>query len=520
MHDKTAAGLSRRTFTIGTSATTLVGLMAPLGAVSAAMAKPGGTARIGLNGASSNDSLDPGKMITGYTYVSSRALRNNLTEISATGELVPELAESWDPSTDLMTWTFRIRKGVEFHSGKPLTAHDVASSINFHRGPNTRSSAKSYLASINEIITDGTSTVVVRLNSPNADIPYIMSDVRLPILPSGGNDSLDTSGVGTGAYMLDAFEPGVRLTAKRNPNYWKPDSAYFDAIELIAINDGTARASAIRSGAIDIMNKCDTKTVTLLARDRNLRVLEQPTAQHCTAPMVVTMAPFDNPDVRLAMKYAINRQSIVDATLFGHGTIGNDQPIGPTYKYFAKDIPQREYDPDRAKFHLKKAGLDTLQVTLRTATLDFPGANDAAVLMKEHARRAGIDIDVREEPNDGYYANVWKKVPWCMSASQGRPIESLQFATAYATGANSNETLWSNDRFMSLFKEALSTLDEAKRRDIYREMQMLVRDDSGQIIYAFSHSLDVHSVKIGHKDTVSNSGELDGYRVAERWWFV
>jgi peptide/nickel transport system substrate-binding protein len=107
-----------------------------------------------------------------------------------------------------------------------------------------------------------------------------------------------------------------------------------------------------------------------------------------------------------------------------------------------------------------------------------------------------------------------------MSASLGRPVESLMFATAYATGANSNETLWSNDHFMSLFKQALATLDDAKRRELYREMQMIIRDDDGEIVYAFQHSLDGHSVKIAHPDVVSNIGELDGFRVAERWWFA
>jgi peptide/nickel transport system substrate-binding protein len=401
-----------------------------------------------------------------------------------------------------------------------MTPADVVASLNFHRGAKSHSSAKSYLTSISEILIDGPSAITLRLNSPNADIPFILSDNRLPIMPGDSNGAVDISGMGTGGYILEKFDPGVRLTAKRNPNYWKAGRAHFDAVEIDAINDGAARASALRSGAIDIMNKCDTKTVALLARDPSLRVLEQPTAQYCSSPMVVAMAPFTSPDVRTAMKYAINRQAIVDATLNGHGTVGNDQPIGPTYKYYAKDIPQREYDPDKATFYLKRAGQSGLRVALHTATLDFPGSNDAAVLMKEHARRAGIDIDVIEEPNDGYYVNVWKKVPWCMSASLGRPVESLMFATAYATGANSNETLWSNYRFMSLFKQALATLDDAKRRELYREMQMIIRDDDGEIVYAFQHSLDGHSVKIAHPDVVSNIGELDGFRVAERWWFA
>src|SRR5262249_25961451 len=137
LHD----GLSRREFVGATAGVAIGGLVAgpwSLKPVKAAEPKKGGAALIGLNGASSSHSLDPGKMITSYTYTSSRALRNNLTEIAPDGSLIPELAESWEPSKDLTSWTFRLRKGVEFHNGKTLTATDVVASVNHHRGPDSR----------------------------------------------------------------------------------------------------------------------------------------------------------------------------------------------------------------------------------------------------------------------------------------------------------------------------------------------------------------------------------------------
>ena len=513
-------GLNRREFVFATAAAAVVGTALSPAHLEAATPKRGGTARFGVNGASTNDSLDPGTFLAQYPYTCTRVLRNNLTEVAESGELIPELAQSWEPAKDLKSWTFRLRKGVQFHNGKSLTADDVVASLNHHRGKDSKSSARGYLTSVDDVVADGKETVVIRLNSANADIPMIMSDTRLPVMPADSAGKADVSGVGTGGYILERFEPGSRLTANRNPNYWKSGHAHFARVEIVAINDTTARSSALRSGGIDVMNKCDPKTVALLAKVPGIRVLELPTPQHFTAPMAVTMAPFDNLDVRLAVKHGINRQAIVDTALSGHGIVGNDHPIGPTYRYYAADIPQRPYDPDRAKFHLKKAGLDSLKVKLHTTTVDFPGANDAAVLMKEHARSSGIDVTVQQEPGDGYYKNVWKKVPWCMSASLGRPVESLMFGTGYVTGANSNEALWSNERFMSLFSEALGTVDESKRRDLYREMQMIIREDGGNIVYAFANLLDAHTSKIGHQEKVSNIGELDGFRASERWWFV
>jgi hypothetical protein len=174
----------------------------------AAEPKKGGTLRAGLGHGSTTDSLDPATFENGFTQFIGYGFRNNLTEISNTGELIGELAEGWNVSDDATVWTFKLRKGVEFHNGKTLDANDVVESLNHHRGE--------------EIKTDGTDTVVVTLEAGNADFSYIVSDYHLVIMPAKDGGGIDwESGVGTGAFALTSFEPGVRATMKRNPNYWK-----------------------------------------------------------------------------------------------------------------------------------------------------------------------------------------------------------------------------------------------------------------------------------------------------------
>ena len=109
----------------------------------------------------------------------------------------------------------------------------------------------------------------------------------------------------------------------------------------------------------------------------------------------------------------------------GHGKVGNDNPIAPGIKYAIDPTPKFTYDPEKAKFHLKKAGLSSLKVDLSAADAAFTGAVDAAVLYQEHAKAAGIDINVVREPNDGYWDNVWLKKPWCASYWNGRPTMRL-----------------------------------------------------------------------------------------------
>jgi peptide/nickel transport system substrate-binding protein len=164
--------------------------------------------------------------------------------------------------------------------------------------------------------------------------------------------------------------------------------------------------------------------------------------------------------------------------------------------------------------------MDSLKVDLSTAETAWTGAVDAVVLYREHARKAGIDINVVREPNDGYWSNVWMQKPWCTSYWSGRPTEDWMFTQAYAGDASWNDTFWQNERFNLLLKEARSELDEAKRRDMYVEMQMLVRDDGGAVIPMFGNHVMGHSTKVAHDEHVAGNWEEDGGKLIERWWFA
>jgi peptide/nickel transport system substrate-binding protein len=240
---------------------------------------------------------------------------------------------------------------------------------------------------------------------------------------------------------------------------------------------------------------------------------------HYTAPMNTGVAPFDNNDVRLALKYAVDREQLLEKILKGHGTLGNDHPIAPSVPYHA-DLEQRVYDPDKAKFHLKKAGLDSLTVDFSAADAAFAGAVDGAVLMREHAAPAGIDINIIREPNDGYWSNVWMKKPWVACYWGGRPTQDWMFSQAYAEGANWNDTYWSHERFNKLLLEGRGELNAAKRAEIYGEMQQILRDEGGVVVWAFANYVYAMSDKVQHGPDVAANWELDGGRYVERWWFA
>ena len=390
--------ISRREFigramALGTTvalATTMAGK-----AIAAATPKKGGRFRIGMGHGSTTDSLDPGAIENDFSIVLGYGMHNHLLEIANTGELIPELAESYSASDDAAEWTFNLRQGIEFHNGKTMDANDVVASINHHRGDDSTSAAKGIVNPIADIKADGKDTVVVTLNEGNADFPFIVSEYHLAIKPANADGSIDwQSGVGTGGYMLQNFDPGVQASMKRNPNYWKEGRAHFDESEIITITDVAARTNAVTTGEIDMMDRCDLKTLHLLEKNPDIEIAETTGYAHYTVPMRTDTPPFDDNNVRLALKYAVDREALVQTILRGHGAIGNDHPISPATAYYASDLEQRVYDPDKAMFHLKQAGLTSLTVDLSAADAAFAGAVDAAVLYKEHAKEAGITINV------------------------------------------------------------------------------------------------------------------------------
>ncbi|MBI1385055.1 MAG: peptide ABC transporter substrate-binding protein [Rhizobiales bacterium] len=485
--------------------------------------KKGGHFVNALTGGGTKDVLDPAQTLDSYMInVSSGQLRNNLIEIGPDGQLTAELAESWEGSDNAATWAFKIRKGVEFHNGRTMTPNDVVASFNHHRGENTKSAASGLTKQIKDVKADG-DMVIFTLEGGNADWPAITSDYHLTICPANDDGSMDwQSGVGTGGYALENFDPGVSTKVRRNPNYWKEGRAWFDSIDNLFIADSGARSNALITGSIHSMSNLDLKTVHLLQRDQNVQVVPTYGNKHATLPMHCDTAPFDNNDVRLAIKYSIKRDELVAKILRGQGEVGNDSPVGPAniYRATAEEMPQRPYDPDKAKFHLKKAGMDSLKVQLHIADTAFEGGIDAATLIAESAKASGIEIEVVREADDSYWDNVWLKKPWCGSYWGGRPTEDWIFSQIYSKGADWNESKWDNARFNELLLQARSELDTAKRREMYVEMQKLCNEDGGAIIPMFMAYTHAISKKVGLPAQLANNWELDGHKNGERWWFV
>ena len=351
-----------------------------------------------------------------------------------------------------------------------------------------------------------------------------MPDYHLPICPANADGSLNwQSGDGSGPYKLVEYEPGVGCPSGTVTTTGTVKARISMKFEMH--HRSTTRTPA-RPRWLPAMSDSAyacwrTRRSALLSRDPNIEVDNVPSASayhHCRC--ICDVAPYDNPDVRMALKLAINREELVEKVQYTAqrrwGTISTTRlrcRIGPA------DIPQREYDPEQAAALWKKAGMDSTPINISTAESITTGAVDALVLYAEHAKAAGININVVREPNDGYWSDVWLTKPWCMVSWGARPTPDVMYTLAYKEDAPWNETHWKNPEFNKLLLQGKAELDDSVRKEIYRDMAMILRDDGGSLIPYFPNFVYGRRSNVKHTGQLAASWQLDGARGASRWWF-
>ena len=484
-------------------------------AVAQGIPKKGGTLRLGMEGGSASDSLDPRTYADSIPISYGYQIWNGLVEIGPDGGATGELLESWEPKPGAKEWIFNVRKGVTFHSGKSLDADDVIYSINLHRGA-TKSAAKDLLSSITDIKRLSATQVQITLSEGNLDLPYNLSDFHILVVPNAFADFSKPDG--TGAFMLETFEPGVRVVTKNTDNYWKPGRGNFDSIELQYIPDATSRLQALLAGQLDAINRLDPRTVDIISTAPDTAVLQtKGTGNHFAFVALCDTDPYFNLDTRLALKYGIDRKKIVDIVYQGYATIGNDTTISPSNKYYAEAIPQTAYDPDKAAFHYKKAGSPKLE--LKVSDGAYSGATDAGVLYQEAMKQAGIDLTVTRVSGDGYWSNVWRKEPFCAVYWGPRPNIDLQLSQTFMSISNRNDTHWKRPDFDKLVIAARVETDDSKRRQMYGDAQKMIHDDGGMVCYAIGDYLDGYSKKV-QGATPHPRYDMCDQRIAEKGWFA
>lgn len=475
--------------------------------------KTGGKIRVAGSSLSTADTLDPSKGAYSVDYSRHYMFYNGLLEFDENLVPLPSLATSVD-SDDLVTWNIKLRKEVVFHDGKPFTADDVVYSLLRHKDPATGSKAKILADQFSEVTAISPHEVEIVLESANAELPSLLAVSHFLIIADGTTNFSTANG--TGPFTCARFQPGIKTIAIKNPNYWKPGKPYLDEVELIGISDEPSRVNALLAGDIQMAVAVNPISARQIMSSGQGQILETNAGTYTDLIMRIPSRPFDNPDVVEGMKLLLDREQILKSVYLGFGTVANDHPIMPGTPYYFADLPLREYDPDKARFLFRKAGIENARLPIVTSGA-VEGGNEFAVVYQQAARQAGLNLMINRVPSDGYWNNHWLKDPLCLATINGRPSANVLLTQFYKSDAAWNESGWENEQFDQLLVASRGEADIDQRKQMYADMQMLIHEHAGIGIPAFKTNLDAHSYSLKGLRAIP-AGGLMGYMFAENVW--
>jgi peptide/nickel transport system substrate-binding protein len=309
--------------------------------------------------------------------------------------------------------------------------------------------------------------------------------------------------------MFESFTPGQRSLFKRNPNYWN-NAAHLDELELITIADGTARANALSRGEVDAVESFDFLQAKQIKSNPAVKLLSAPS--EWTIPWMTRydMAPFKDNRVRLAAKLSVDRSALVKTSFFGFGVLGNDQfgKNGPSV-YYNGSLPQRHYDPERAKSLLKQAGFpDGLDVDLNLApTCGCEGPEGvvmtAAQAWQQQAKAAGIRFTIKQTTN----LDQWNILKFPFSATWWSP--GVPFVLNWFTSGSTYNEGWKHPDWDRKLHKALAQQDPAKAKALWNDIQELFYNESGHVVWGHYNLIDGLSPKV--RGATSNTWPLGTY---------
>ncbi len=497
----------------GMAAATAGGIFGAAKEAVAQTPRRGGRIRVSGTSTSTADTLDPAKQSLSTDYARCNMFYDGLTTFDGSLTPRPALAESWQQE-GAKVWTFKLRRGVTFHDGKPLTAEDVVFSLNRHKDPATASRARSLAMPMTEIVATAPDEVRITLDSPNADLPVVLATFHFHIIKAGTTDF--STAIGTGAFTCREFQPGVRSIAQRNPNYWQAGKGHLDEVEFIGIPDEQARVNALLSGDVQLIAGVDPRSVRRITQAQGHGVFETKSGYYTNLVMRLDMSPASNPDFVLAMKFMFDREQMRTAILRNYGVVGNDQPIDPTNRFFFPGLPQRPFDLDRARFHFQRSGVGSTSLPV-VCSPAAPNSVDMAQVMQQTGARIGMNLEVRRVPSDGYWSNHWFKHPIGFGAINPRPSADILLTLFFKSDAAWNESSWKNPQFDQLLSAARAETDEAKRRQMYADMQVMIHNESGIGIPVFQSMLDGHVSRLRGLSPIP-VGNLMGFDFAKHVW--
>jgi peptide/nickel transport system substrate-binding protein len=467
-------------------------------AAPAAAAPKGGELVVGKD--QEGPGLDPAKNPAQAAIRIFDLMYSRLTRLDVQMRPQPDLAEKWEISPDGKTYVFHLRKGVKFHNGRELTSSDVKYTYERIINPETASIAKSFFDPIDHV--DATDPLTVTIVLKTAYTPFLVNTaaswagIVAKELVEANKGDLNKVDAGSGPFKLQEWTPDTRTVLVRNSDYYVAGQPAVDKITYQIMPEESARIAALRTGNIQftVLTAAGFDTIK---SDASVKAIEGPTLSYFYLGMNVAKPPFDKPQVRQAISYAVDRGEIISSVFRGHARVTG--PVPSAMADWAVDTAQFDtYKPniDKAKQLMSDAGVSNVKTTM-SAISSLPAQVDAAQVIRSQLLKIGIDAEVTPLET-GVYVDTWKKKGMELmvggNGSGTNPDRAVCFF--FCTDGSANVWNYSNPKVDSAGLEARSAPDQAKAKALYDDAQKIIVNDAPNLFLANQNQFLAYSPKL------------------------
>lgn len=415
------------------------------------------------------EGLDPQRTAAASTFSVTNNIYDTLVGVTSDWKITPRLAKEWVISEDGMNITFTLRDDVYFHNGRQMTAKDVEFSFNRLKDAESPK-ARDYANIVKMEVLDDYN---IKFTTENLDVELLKSFAYpwTAIVPEEAADTLKTNPVGTSAFKLKGWVPQQQLILERNENYYG-DKAKLETVKFVLIPDATSMMASFQVGDIDIIPLTGDQ-VTMIEGNADYQVISQPMNAVQIMSLNTDNEILSNEKVRQAISMAINKDEVIEASMFGYGDkIGSHlPPTSPDY-YDTNDII--EYNPEKAKELIKEAGYENGFDIKLSLPKNYQLHVDAGQVIADQLSKIGINVNVELIEWGTWLSDVYgaKKFDMTVVGHTGR-LDSYAFLSRYKSDSNDYISLKTGE-VDELLNKAQKELDENKRKEIFKEIQVIL----------------------------------------------
>ena len=396
-----------------------------------------------------------------------------LVKVDRDGNYTPGLAAEWEVSPDGKVYTFRLRKGVQFHNGAPFNSAVAVWNIERAKGRGTVNPHPEYFSGIEKIETPDAYTLILSLADVDALFIPHMAEGDAVMLPIKGDKTAKSEPIGTGPYKFSKWVRGDRVEMVRNESYWNPQLPYLDSVTFKFIGDPSAQVAALKAGDIDVIGYIAAPELAMtLSKDKRFKVFAGTTTGEVIMSTNNKAAPFDDKRVRQAMAHAIDRQTVVDLVMFGYGTpIGSHwSPATPFYVDLTGKFP---YNPEKAKALLAEAGYPNgFKATIKLPAI-YSYSRRAGEVIADMLSEIGIQLKIEIVEWGQWIERIFKKKEY--------QLTMIGHVEAWDIGIYANPKYYfqyDSQNFRDAYARALKAPNESEKAEWFGRCQEIISEDA------------------------------------------